>query len=79
MAAKETFREDLYYRLNVVQITLPPLNKRKEDIRSLVEYFLEKSSNISRNVCSNYACINNRYICSSYCRSLFLHCNLWNI
>ncbi|RSL33983.1 AAA family ATPase [Salibacterium salarium] len=37
-----TFREDLYYRLNVVSIYTPPLCKRKEDIPSLVNYFLKR-------------------------------------
>jgi len=36
------FREDLYYRLNVVSIQIPPLRERKEDIADLVSYFLKK-------------------------------------
>jgi len=44
IAAKE-FREDLYYRLNVVGIHLPPLRARLEDIRLLAEYFLSRIAN----------------------------------
>lgn len=45
MIAKETFREDLFYRLTVVEINVPPLRERKEDIQLLADKFLFKYGN----------------------------------
>ncbi|MCX8116845.1 MAG: sigma-54 dependent transcriptional regulator [Desulfobacterota bacterium] len=42
MILRGEFREDLYYRLNVVSIKIPPLRERKEDIPALVSYFLRR-------------------------------------
>jgi two-component system response regulator PilR (NtrC family) len=42
MVAEARFREDLFYRINVIQVHLPPLRERKEDIQLLAEHFLEK-------------------------------------
>jgi len=41
---KGTFREDLFYRLNVIRVNLPPLRERGSDIKKLAEFFLEKYS-----------------------------------
>ncbi len=47
MADEGTFREDLYYRLNVISIELPPLRKRKEDVAHLSDFFIKKYSDIN--------------------------------
>ena len=42
MIKSQEFREDLYYRLNVIQINIPPLRDRKEDIPILIDHFINK-------------------------------------
>lgn len=46
MVNKGTFREDLFYRINLITINLPPLRDRSDDIKLLVEYFLKNLRNL---------------------------------
>ena len=48
MVAEKRFRSDLYYRLNVVPILIPPLRERPEDIPLLVRYFVQKYSHLRK-------------------------------
>ena len=49
----QTFREDLFYRINVINIELPPLRQRENDIIDLSNHFISKFSNNSQQIDSN--------------------------
>ncbi len=49
-----TFREDLYYRINVVRVELPPLRRRKEDIPLLVEQFIARFNRVQGKRCDGH-------------------------
>ena len=46
--ADRNFRDDLYYRLNVIHISIPPLRERKEDVPALLNYFVRAASELHR-------------------------------
>ena len=47
MVAQSLFREDLFYRINTIQIEIPPLRNRREDIALFVDYFLKKYTDLT--------------------------------
>lgn len=55
MAEKGEFRKDLYYRINIITLELPPLRDRREDIPSLSEHFLEKYNRIMNKSITSFA------------------------
>ena len=66
MITQGTFREDLFYRLNVIHLTVPPLRERKEDIAVLVDYFMQhftqsSSSYIPREISPEVTALLTRY------------------
>jgi transcriptional regulator with PAS, ATPase and Fis domain len=55
MIAQGTFREDLFYRLNVIHLLVPPLRQRRQDIRAMVEHFLQQFKRANRSMVESIA------------------------
>lgn len=64
MIKEGTFREDLYYRLNVVSIFVPPLRERKEDIPLLAQHFLTKYTRVHRKKVKGISSEVMEYLCN---------------
>ena len=54
MIAQGFFREDLFYRLNVIHLIVPPLRERKEDIPEMIEYFLRRFTATNRSIVEGF-------------------------
>jgi transcriptional regulator with PAS, ATPase and Fis domain len=63
MIAEGTFREDLFYRLNVIHLTVPALRERREDIPALIEYFLSQFVRMNGHVVQGLAPETTRLLC----------------
>lgn len=55
MVKKGTFREDLYYRLNVINIAIPPLRERRSDIPKLLDFFLSRNIDAQRKQITSFS------------------------
>jgi DNA-binding NtrC family response regulator len=55
MIAQGLFREDLFYRLNVIHLVVPPLRERKDDIPAMIEFFLRRFTATNRSVVEDIA------------------------
>ena len=63
MIAEGTFREDLFYRLNVIHLIVPPLRERREDIPPLIDFFMERFTRNNGHPVKYIAAETNKLLC----------------